>query len=444
MTPLLPARLALASALLACSGACASYNERTESALRAFEGGRFEEATVAYAEDSSGAGFLPAAEAGMAALTAGDWPRALELFTAAAAELEEVERKALVSPESAGELLLSWTLSETLSEYVGEGYERVMLHACLGLAYLTQGKVEDVHVEVRLANRLLENEEALYETEYAAGGLGHFLSALTYELSGDLDDAYIDYKRMEAKGVGGALTGRALVRLADWLGRDDDLPRWTERYGPPSSYPEGAASVVVLAGVGLGPFKEENRLEIPADDGLIAWSVPSFHRRPQPVSHLVLSAPSGKVRTEVVEDVGRVARRNLQDRLAWLAAKSAVRAYLKYELTESLADEHGDAGLVLGVLFTALTERADLRAWRTLPDTWQGARLFLEPGAHELTLAASGGEQVSLGAFELEPGETMFILARTLGGRVYPHPIGGRPVSAGKSPDQEIPQGEPR
>ena len=321
MTPLLPARLALASALLACSGACASYNERTESALRAFEGGRFEEATVAYAEDSSGAGFLPAAEAGMAALTAGDWPRALELFTAAAAELEEVERKALVSPESAGELLLSWTLSETLSEYVGEGYERVMLHACLGLAYLTQGKVEDVHVEVRLANRLLENEEALYETEYAAGGLGHFLSALTYELSGDLDDAYIDYKRMWEKGVGGRLTGRALVRLADRLGRDDELPDWTSAYGEPSAIPRDVASVVVIGGVGLGPFKQEERLDIGTDDGLLSWSVPSLRSRPQPVDHLVLSAPAGEVRTEVVEDVASVAKRNLDDRLAWLAGR---------------------------------------------------------------------------------------------------------------------------
>ena len=211
----------LSCGLLAALASCATYNERTEEALRAFEGGRFGEARLAYLEDA-GSGFLPAAEAGMAALTGGDWENALAHLTDASDAVREVEDEALISPENAGELLLSWTVSEGASEYEGEGYERVMLHACLGLAYLTQGKVEDVHVEVRRANALLENEEKLYEAEYGAGGLGHFLSAVAYELTGDLDDAYIDYKRMQEKGLGGNLTGRALVRLADRLGRDDE------------------------------------------------------------------------------------------------------------------------------------------------------------------------------------------------------------------------------
>ena len=90
------------------TSACASYNQRTESALRAFEGGRFEEAMVAYAEDAEDADFLAAAEAGTVALTGGHWQRALAYLTAAAAAVEEIEREALVSPENAGELLLSW------------------------------------------------------------------------------------------------------------------------------------------------------------------------------------------------------------------------------------------------------------------------------------------------------------------------------------------------
>lgn len=430
----LPKPHALSLALLVGSSSCASYNERTEEALRAFEGGHFREAMVTYSEDPAGAGFLPQAEAGMAALAAGDWARALKYLTSAADAVEDLEDRALVGPEEAGEQLLSWTLNESFSTYEGEGYERVMLHVCLGLAYLAQGKVEDVQVEVRRANRLLENEETLYETEYGAGGLGHFLSAIAYELAGENQDAYIDYKRMHSKELGGELAGRALVRLAEALGRNDELPGWVERFGPPSTYPDGAASVVVIAGVGLGPYKEEARLEIAAQEGLITWAVPGLRSRPQAISHLVLSAPSAKVRTEVVEDVARVARRNLDDRLAWLAGKSAVRAFLKYQLTENLGEEHGDAGRVIGSLFSVLTERADLRAWRTLPDTWQGARLFLAPGAHELSLAAAGGHQVALGSFELEPGETMFVLVRTLGQHLYAHPIGGRPVQA--SPTQ--------
>ncbi len=429
---------------VAATGACRSYNERTDHALAAFESGRFDEARLAYAEDPEGKGFLPGVEGGMAALTAGRWQVALDYFTAAAEAVRATEEETLVSPEKAGETLLSWTVNETFSDYYGEGYERVMLHVCLGLAYLALGKVEDVQVEVRRANSLLENEEALYDADYGAGGMGHYLSAVTYELVGDYDDAYIDYKRLEAKGLGGALTGSALLRLASWLGRDDELGIWRSRYGEPRELPADAASVVLLAGVGLGPYKIEGRIDVPTSDGLISWAVPSSVSRPQPVSRLVLEAPSASVRSEVLEDVNRVARLNLEDRLAWLAAKSAVRAFLKYRLTDTLGDKHGEGARLLGAIFTAVTERADLRTWRTLPGSWQAARLFLEPGVHELTLTAIGGERIHLGSFELEGGETMFILARTLGRRVYAHPIGGRPVPAVPTAVQTQPQGEPQ
>ncbi len=399
---------------------------------------------VAYSEDASGAAFLPAAEAGMVALTAGDWSAALEYFTAAAAAVEEVEEEALISPENAGDLLVSWTLNDSYGDYSGEGYERVMLHACLGLAYLTQGLVEDLQVEVKRANRLLEGEQDLFEADYQAGGLGHYLSAVAYELVGEYGEAYIDYKRMEEKGIGGALVGRALVRLAAGLGRGDDLATWEGRFGPDIERPQDAASVIVIAGVGMGPFKEEARLDVPTGSGVLSWAVPVFELRGQRVSSLVLSAPSAEVRTEVVEDVGRVAKRNLDDRIAWLAGKSTVRTFLKRELRQYLKKEHGAAGALVGDLFTIFTERADLRAWRTLPDTWQAARLFLAPGEHELTLDADGGGHVNLGTFTLEEGETMFVLARTLGSRLYAHPIGGRHVPAGSALNElQNPQEEP-
>lgn len=389
---------------------------------------------LAYAEDAEGADFLSAAEAGTAALTAGMWGPALTYFTAAAKAVREVEDEALISPENTGELLLSWTLNESFQEYYGEGYERVMLHACLGLSYLAHGKVEDVLVETRLVNQLLENEQELFDADYRAGGFGHLLSAVSYELIGKQDEAYIDYKRMQEKGIGGDLTGRALVRLSAALGREDERSTWEAEYGPDLDHPEDAATIVVIAGVGIGPFKEEERLDIPTHDGFLSWSVPTFLTRPQPVTHLVLDTPRASVRTVVVEDVSRVAQKNLGDRIAWLAGKNTVRTVLKRQLRKELAQQHGAAGALIGDLFTIFTERADLRAWRTLPDTWQAARLFVEPGAHELTLTASGGGQIYLGNFSLEEGETMFVLARTLDRQVHAHVIGGNPVAVQAAP----------
>jgi hypothetical protein len=432
------------AALLALAGACRSYPQKAAAALSAFEGGDFERARALFAdEEEFDSPFLSGAEAGTAALANGDWPRALEHFQRAAASVQELEDRAPVGLEALGETFGSWALNDTLRNYEGEGFERVYVHCGLALAYLAQGKVEDVYVEGRLSNRLLESEEKLYEKSYQAGGLGHLLSALAYELLGDLDDAYIDLQRMEEKEVGSAYAWPELVRLAARLGRMEDRARLEEKHGLAAPPPGSFASVVVLAGVGLGPFKQGGQIPIPTPDGLITVSAATFQARPQLVSGLRLCDEGGPSRdTVLIESVADVARENLQDRLAWQVAKSIARGVLKRELTKKLQKKWDAGGRVLGDVLSLVTEVPDLRAWLTLPDSWHAARLFVPPGQHRFRLEAIGGEAEDLGAFELDPGEVMFVFARTLGTRLYVHTIGGSPVDeAGAAGASQATQG---
>ncbi|NUP95706.1 MAG: hypothetical protein HUU28_06030, partial [Planctomycetaceae bacterium] len=46
-------------------------------------------------------------------------------------------------------------------------------------------------------------------------------------------------------------------------------------------------------------------------------------------------------------------------------------------------------------------------------------------GEHTVTLSAVGGETLELGRYRLERGETLFVIARSLGSRLYAHAIGG-------------------
>jgi hypothetical protein len=375
------------------------------------------------------------AESGTCALAAGDWDGARDRLAKAAELSKEYEDAALLSPKNAGEILTEWTINESMSRYKGEGYERVMLHACLAMTYLAKGDLTGAQVEVRRANALLEGEENLYEKSYKAGGFGHMLSAIAYELDRKPADAYIDYARMIEKGVGEQIAGRALVRLSGVLGREPEREQWEARFGPDEERPADCASVVVVAGVGIGPYKREITLPIPTSDGLLQWSIPEFQPRPQPVSGVLLDVTGGdrRIRSVVVEEVGAVAQENLNDRMLWLAGRSAVRAMLKYQLQKQLEDS-SDIGFLAAILFTAVTERADLRAWSTLPDTWQAARVFLPPGTHELSLAADGGESVCLGSFEMVAGETMFVFARTIETRLFAHTVGGRRVEQDNAP----------
>jgi hypothetical protein len=436
--PLTEPTLVIASFLLGPAPlvGCVSYTERTASAQRDFQGGRFAEALAAYADpERTGSPFLAGAEAGTVALTMGDWEAALLHYSKAAEAVREVESRALAGPERLAETLGSWVLNDTARSYPGEGFERVYLHCSLAQAYLALGKVDDVYVEARLANQLLESEEQLYETEYAAGGWGHFVSAVTYELIGQPDQAFIDYQRMKEKSVGTALAGRALVRLAGQLGRSEDLRQLVDEHGPDGVRPQGAASVVVLGAIGLGPVKVESALAIPTPDGVLKMAVPHYVARPTPVTGLRLmeTASQESVATDLIESVTRVAVQNLEDRLAWMAAKSVARGILKRELTQELEEEYDLAGRVAGDLFALLSERADVRAWLTLPDSYQACRLFVAPGVHGLRLEAVGGETVELGEFELDPGETMLVFARTLGPRVYASVIGGRRIQSNSS-----------
>jgi hypothetical protein len=93
--------------------------------------------------------------------------------------------------------------------------------------------------------------------------------------------------------------------------------------------------------------------------------------------------------------------------------------------------QHGELMAFAADIFAIATERADLRAWRTLPADWQGARAFLTPEEPVcVAVGVSGGETVELGTFRLTRGETMFVLARSINGRVYAHAIGGERVPA--------------
>jgi len=417
---------------LALLASCRGYPERTEAAFGDYCRGHFDLALKEYSDpETTGAPFLQWSEAGMVALSAGEWVRATECLTNATQVVEETERKALVSPESAGELLLTWTLNESFSAYEGEGYERVLLHATLAFAYLAQGRLDDARVELRQADALLSIEEELYSKDYKACGLAHYLSAVAYELAGKPDEAYIDYKRMEETGVGPDLFAPALARLAQQLDNRADLDLWHQRYNVEPNDQSGKASVVVIAGVGLGPFKAAITIPIPTGSGILQWSVPDYVTRPQPVSGVRLQVDGGgALESVVIEDVARVSRENLQDRIAWLAAKSAVRAVLKRELTQKLGEQNGDLGWLLGTLFTVATGQADLRAWQTLPNTWQAARAFVEPGIHELDLSA-GSAYAKLGTYKLEAGETLFVFARTLDQSLHAYVIGGQAAQKG-------------
>lgn len=426
---------ALALLALPFVAGCASYPERTGAALADFRAGRFDRAAEGFEESASGDPFLAGAEAGMVRLTAGDWEGARRSLTRAAEAAKEAEERALLSATDGLENLGTLLVNDTVGTYEGEGYERVLVHASLAIAYLGLGDVDGMRVESRRANQVLEGEEALYESDYGAGGLGHLLSAISYEMQGRLDEALIDYRRMVEKGVGLELAGPRMAELVEFFGRED-LRGLVADYAPLNEVDGRGATIWLLAGAGLGPFKAEAEISLPTSEGLVRLTAPQYVTRGgAPLLTLELPDGNAAIRASVVEDVERVARENLADRLALAALRTGARAFIRGTLRHELEEEHGALAAAGVDVLSVLLERADLRAWLTLPREWQAARVPVEAGIHTLELTTSDGRSVPLGRFELGDGETMLVFARDVDGGLYAHPIGGLRVDTTTATD---------
>jgi hypothetical protein len=142
---------------------------------------------------------------------------------------------------------------------------------------------------------------------------------------------------------------------------------------------------------GLAPYKAAISFPIPIHDGLVFASLPVYRFTPSAVSSGVIVSGGMNAETSVVFDTDATAARNLLDDFPIIFVKQIARSYLKAQATSRLAHEHGDWGAILGTLFSALTEQADLRTWSSLPKEIQVGRVFLPRSAREISIKVLPG-----------------------------------------------------
>lgn len=203
-------------------------------------------------------------ERGRIAQVQGSYNSSIEDFRAAIEFIKENDRKARLSVTSGGAQVAAVALNDNAIPYRGNGYERVFLHSFQALNYLANNDLEGAGVEVRIANA--EQETALKEharevhkalTTAAANNISRtidepslttrfasmdtvagkvknsfqnaytfYMSGLIWELAGEDNDAYIDYKRALEIFPHNKYLQRDVLRLAQSLGMTDELERF--------------------------------------------------------------------------------------------------------------------------------------------------------------------------------------------------------------------------
>ena len=375
---------------------------------------------------------------------------------------------ARVVPVSITKQAESLLTNNTATNYMGEDFEKVLVHMYLGINFLMNKKHESAGVEFKLVNEELEKirNEGTESARYKQNIMAKYLTAAAYEALGnennDMDDIEYAYKELEqinSLNPNIDFVREDLQRLSKKLGYNDDYAKWVSAFGR-RDISDDSGELVVIFQSGRNAIKK-SRGKILDDKSMntainVSFSgmnakegvtlgaiiatlqmaenpIPYFEARTDVVNSLRIKAGNRAFRTIMLEDISSTAVKNLQDDYTMLKAKVAASIVLKAAISigaglaaKEIAKRAG-AGSFSGLIGTIAgagtgaalfsSMRPDLRCWHTLPAKLHLGRTFLPPGNHTVKIEYMGGggfRDVKQQDVEIKKGEKTFLNIRTL------------------------------
>ncbi len=339
-----------------------------------------------------------------------------------------------------GQEIEAFLSSDLALEFRGADYEKVFINYCLAASYASENNMEDALVECRRVNdklRVLNQNYEENKNRYNDDAFIRYLMGILYEKAGDLNNALIAYRNSADVydssyaldyGISAPLRVKSdILRLSSVLGMQSVFQDYSSRWPEVSWENEGPdqdhGELVVILEVGMIPARVEKSYTFVLNDRVYRVSLPAIIALKQHESWSVtLSSGNTQVQGFLAEDLTAIARKNLEDHagrdIARAVARLAVKAGLTEageQLVEELTEENSDISRVTGFLLSivgAVTERADLRAWLTLPSQIFVARLRLPAGEHPVRIEINGRTIYSDESVSVDPGGINLLFLR--------------------------------
>ena len=392
---------------------------------------------------------------GMTLQLAGDYKKSNAVLEQAEDEVDRLYTRRIRTETAA------FLTNDNLLPYEGDPYEQVLINVLKAINYVMLGAWEDALVEARRIDHKLNVlwDRTPDKNAYRDDGFARYLTGILYESTGDLNNAFIAYRRayeaFEASHSWLHLSAptqlRAdLLRTADGMHLSQEFMEY-QRLFPDATWESSEktqrlAQVVVISYNGRAPRKEDQFLDVPISlDALqlvlLNRGFSQSNRQNNRVADSVLYGLNGRVvrvalprlvlqqtqvkndpvtltsdtgiqvnaRTEVVQSVTALAEKTLSERLPGITVKALARATVKFSLAEGAArgaqqaagkDAGPWVGLAVGLLAHGLavgSEEADKRSWETLPDEIHLARLWVTPGQYHAYLRGPGQSNEAMG-----------------------------------------------
>ena len=343
---------------------------------------------------------------GMLLRAVGDYRASNELFESAKLAMEPL------SAISISENIFSVTVNEGTRSYVGQPYEQLLLYAYKALNYIALGDINAARVEMLQADVKMREWLSAADWEgIKASVFVRYLAGIVFELSGELDNALIAYRKAyQVLQDAGAETPeylqRDLLRLTAHQSLTDEHKKLRSSFSV-QTWPEHRAmreqaEIILIYHQGLVSMMQEKAMHIfsPELSHLIRVVAPYYPLQTPHINYAWLRVSQLEARTEMIENVDTLARENLNTRMPGITTRTLARVVAKKVAASNTSEKDSFAGLLLDIA-GLVSERADTRSWSSLPASIQIARIVVPPGEYRIQTSAIRSGTMS-GDYELE------------------------------------------
>lgn len=369
----------------------------------------------------------------------------------------------------------TFLVSDNMRPYYGEDFERALIYMFSALNYIFLGQETEALVEARQVDHFLQTLQTNYgyKNVYKEDAFVRYLTGMIYENQNQINDAFISYRQ----ALDAYQTYRKVyvlsppselitdsIRTAQRLGFRDEIREIKEKWGNLSaqldSNSPGNGELVVINYNGFSPEKVDNFFEISFGQGwvyveniqaqggeeaqveqarAVARSILATEQvrlafpKYLPVNYQIqkmtaqeIGSSANPVSGNLVEDIGAIAVKNLENRIARIRAKTIARAVIKFALSRKITQKVEKSNNELTswlvkkalAVTSAVTEQADKRSWQSLPDKIFIVRMALPAGKHSVQLnfydrSGSVVKKQILDNVQVKAGKKTFIAVRT-------------------------------
>ncbi|MET0613152.1 MAG: hypothetical protein ABWZ39_17985, partial [Pseudomonas caspiana] len=333
----------------------------------------------------------------------------------------------------------SFLVNDKVRRYEGYDYEKVMLTTQMALNLLAKNDFEGARVEIKKTHEReaviaeLRDKEYLKSEEEAENkgvktqfkdlqgypvasldapevvglknsyqsAFSHYLSGFVYEAMGEKGLAAPGYRKAAELRPNTPLLDEALLKLDDKESKD------------------GYSEVLIVVQSGFAPARDSVRipLPLPISGNLVITplSFPVIKPDTTTAAFTQIGLDGQQINLTKLNSTTDMSRRALRDDMPGIILRTTVRAITRGVAQKQINDVNPLAGLAVGIA-SAITEGADTRTWRTLPDNTQVARLRLPQGMHTVILpSTTGGTHVQVKVDQ----RYQVVALRAIGNQVY-------------------------